>query len=358
MADRAGAFASRLSDRWRVLTAYRENSRASAAVSFSRWLRQANPDLVYVVDMAVSGVLAGAWHTAGRSPRLVIDTGDAITALARSSGMRGPVGVLATSALERFSLRVADHLVVRGTFHRELLAKRGIEATVIPDGVNLTAFSPRDGYAMRRTLKLGEGLVVGLVGSSVWSPALGIAYGWDLIEMLALVRDMPVQGLLIGDGSGIEPLRARARALDVEDRMVFAGRRPLTELPELLAVCDICLSTQTNDVPGNVRTTGKLPLYLACGRYVLASQVGEAARVLPPEMLVPYEGTLDRQYPSRLAARVRELAGTPSRLTKGLDGVAIARRHFDYDMLARRLEAVLTATVTSTAVPAAGSVIT
>ena len=70
---------------------------------------------------------------------------------------------------------------------------------------------------------------------------------------------------------------------------MFAGRRPLTELPALLAACDICLSTQTNDVPGNVRTTGKLPLYLACGRYILASNVGEAARVLPPEMLVPYD---------------------------------------------------------------------
>jgi hypothetical protein len=49
---------------------------------------------------------------------------------------------------------------------------------------------------------------------------------------------------------------------------------------------DICLSTQTNDVVGWVRTTGKLPLYLAAGRYVLASRVGEAARVLPEEMLV------------------------------------------------------------------------
>jgi hypothetical protein len=90
-----------------------------------------------------------------------------------------------------------------------------------------------------------------------------------------------------------------------------------------------------------VRTTGKLPLYLACGKYILASRVGEAARVLPEEMLVPYEGTVDRTYPTRLATRIRALDGERGRLAAGLQGVAIAGRHFDYDMLAARVEAVL-----------------
>jgi len=358
MADRAGAFASRLSGRWHVTTACRRSRGAAGISGFARWLRETAPDVVYVLDMGVAGVLAGAWRTLGRSTPLVIDTGDAIAALARSSGMRGPLGLLATSALERFSLRAADHIVVRGTFHRELLAKRRIDATVIPDGVNLGVFSPRDGSAMRRAFDLGDGLVVGLVGSSVWSPTLGIAYGWDLIEMLAHLRDLPVRGLLVGDGSGIEHLRERARVLGVQDRVVFAGRRPLAELPEILSACDVCLSTQSNDIPGNVRTTGKLPLYLACGRYVLASRVGEAARVLPGEMLVPYEGTVDKDYPSRLAERVRAVAAAPSRLSLGAQGVAIARQHFDYDMLAGRLDTVLTTVARRSAAAVSGSVTT
>jgi glycosyltransferase involved in cell wall biosynthesis len=357
MGDRARAFASRLS-RWRATTAYRHGRGAAGASSFARWLRVTSPDVVYVFDMALAGVLAGAWRTLGRSTPLIIDTGDAIAALARSSGMRGPLGLLATSALERFSLRAADHIVVRGSYHRELLARQGIDATVIPDGVDLGAFSPRDGASMRRALDLGDGLVVGLVGSSVWSPSLGIAYGWDLIEMLAAVRDLPVRGLLVGDGSGVDHLRERARALGIENRIVFAGRRPLAELPEILSACDVCLSTQTNDIPGNVRTTGKLPLYLACGRYVLASRVGEAARVLPEEMLIPYEGTVDRSYPSRLADRVRALVAAPARLTLGARGIEIARQYFDYDVLAGRLEAVLSAVTSRSPAPVSGSVTT
>src|SRR5262249_26715899 len=152
-----------------------------------------------------------------------------------------------------------------------------------------------------------------------------------------------------------EHLRERAHAAGVEDRMVFAGRRPLSELPSLLAACDVCLSTQTNDVPGNVRTTGKLPLYLACGRYVLASRVGEATRVLPDEMLVSYDGTVDRAYPTRLAERIRGLVDHRDRLGLGMSGVAIARQHFDYDQLAQRVERVLEQTLTGTVAAAAAS---
>ena len=341
MADRGRAFAARLGPSWRAAIGYRSPGRVGSVRAFAQWLARESPDGVSVLDMALAGVLAGAWHSVRRHVPVVVDTGDAITALARSGGMRGPLGLAATAALERFSLRTADQLVVRGTYHRELLAARGIESTFVPDGVDLTAFTPVNGAARRQTLGLGDALVVGLVGSSVWSPALGLTYGWDLVELMGHVRDLPVRGLLVGDGSGIDLLRRRAVELGVADHIVFAGRQPMTALPDLLAACDVCLSTQTNDVPGNVRTTGKLPLYLACGKYILASQVGEAARVLPEEMLVPYQGTVDRTYPIELAARIRMLVADRGRLAAGLQGVGIARRHFDYDMLAARVEALL-----------------
>ena len=62
---------------------------------------------------------------------------------------------------------------------------------------------------------------------------------------------------------------------------------------------------------------------------------------------------MDKGYPSRLAERVRALAAAPSRLSLGAGGIAIARQHFDYDMLAGRLETVLT-TVARRSAPAVG----
>jgi hypothetical protein len=84
-----------------------------------------------------------------------------------------------------------------------------------------------------------------------------------------------------------------------------------------VSLIDVCLLTQTNDPASWVRTTGKLPAYLAAGRYVLASAVGTAADVLPETMLITYYGRWDETYPIRLAERIREIAAHPQCLAEG-----------------------------------------
>jgi glycosyltransferase involved in cell wall biosynthesis len=106
---------------------------------------------------------------------------------------------------------------------------------------------------------------------------------------------------------------------------------------------DAAISTQTNDMVGRVRTTAKLPLYLACGCPVLASHVGEAARLLGPVgWTLPYEGDMDRNYPARLAEASerwrRDPAGAAGRRATAL---RIARESFDPETMRMRLWTVL-----------------
>lgn len=340
MAHRAQAFMNRLSDGVSAAIMYREAGRVASIGKFVRFLRVERPDLTYVMDMGYSAVIAAALYRMASGNRVIVDTGDAIHELARSMG-RAPLGIALTGALENFGLRRFDSVVVRGTRHGELLASRGIAATVIPDGVETELFYPRNADALRERLGLGGVMTIGLVGSSVWSSRLGICYGWDLVEVIHELRDLPVKGVLIGDGSGIEHLKKRAEELGLGERMVFVGRLPYDQLPDYLSALDVCLSTQTNDLPGQVRTTGKLPLYLASGRYILASRVGEAELVLPEEMLVRYDGVVDRTYPMRLADRVRALLDDPHRLEEGKKGIAIARERFDYRLLAARVNKLI-----------------
>jgi glycosyltransferase involved in cell wall biosynthesis len=282
--------------------------------------------------MAVSGVVAALPFRLLGAKGVVIDTGDAITALARAAHLRGPAGVAATWLLEEAGLKLASHIVVRGFLHKELLARRGIPSTWIPDGYERDLFFPPS------TPSQNGDLCVGLVGSVVWNGSLAATYGYDLIELLAGLSDLPVRGVLVGDGSGLDRLREHASARGVRDRITFAGRVPYAELRSWLHRFDIALSTQTNDLVGQVRTTGKLPLYLACGCFVLSSRVGEAARVLPQEMLVEYEGSSDPHYPARAAAHLRGLIElrTPFRAIGLATGERLAP-HYDYDRLALQL---------------------
>jgi glycosyltransferase involved in cell wall biosynthesis len=340
---RARAFAGRLADRYEAAITYRLPRKVRAIAEFLRVLHRTQPHIVYVLDLAYSGVIAAALHAWSGRPRRVVDTGDPITALAKSVGERGWAGELLTMGLEQYGLRSADTVVVRGTFHREILARQGIRAEVVQDGVDVEQFRPLPADRLRAKLGLDGVISVAMLGSSIWSKRLKSCAGWELVELVRLFKDAPVKGVLIGDGSGIPFLRERCRQYGIEDQIVFTGRVPYEALPEHLCAVDVCLSTQSNDLVGQVRTTGKLPLYMATGRYVLASRVGEASLVLPDEMLVDYEGVVDRSYPGRLAERLRALLAAPSRLRAGAALVPVARERFAYSVLADRVRALLQA---------------
>ena len=144
MAERARSFASRLSGDFGPRLVCAEGGRASAAGRMLRDLFAVRPDVCYVLDIAATPVVAGGAYQAATGTPLVIDFGDAVVELGQVRG-RGRFGMLATQALELFALRAADRLVVRGTFHKELLADRGVRAEFIPDGVAVDQFAPPAG---------------------------------------------------------------------------------------------------------------------------------------------------------------------------------------------------------------------
>jgi glycosyltransferase involved in cell wall biosynthesis len=359
MGYRARALAGYLRERYDIRLAYRSGSKLIALLRFLKFLSVLKPPVSYVFDMSYSGVLAAWLHRLVFRNHLIIETGDSIYELMRSTGNRGRLGLLLTRWFENFSLRVADRIVVRGRYHQQWLEERGVTADVVQDGVDTEQFKLINADELRAQHGLGETLTVGVVGSSVWSDKLGMCYGWELIELLKLLPQAlaSVKGVIIGDGSGIVHLKARCREYGIEDRVLFLGHVPYAELPRYLNMIDVCLSTQTNDLVGKVRTSGKLPLYLATGRYVLATNVGEAALVLEPEMLVPYEGIQDWDYPQRLAERVQAILAAPEKLASGARNVALAREHFEYSKLARRLGDVIETVMVSEPPALAGGVL-
>jgi hypothetical protein len=55
-------------------------------------------------------------------------------------------------------------------------------------------------------------------------------------------------------------------------------------------------------------------------------------------MLVPYRGSKDQEYPGRLSSRIESLLNQPEILHRPELSVKIAQTHFEYDVLAARLQ--------------------
>lgn len=351
MGYRARELAARLAQDYQIQIAYRSRRKLVSILQLFVRLVRLRPRLSYVFDISYSGVCAAACYKFIFRNCLIIETGDAIVELARSTGSRGPLGLWLTRVLESGAFKIADRIVVRGSFHKELLARQGIAAIVIQDGVDPDSFKGpgepdlRLTEHLRRQHGLAGVLTIGLIGSSIWSEKLQMAYGWEVVETLRLLKDKPVKGIIVGSGSGIAQLKTRCREYGIEDKLVFPGQVPYEQLAGYLNLIDICLSTQTNDLVGQVRTTGKLPLYLAAGRYILASKVGEAAIVLPSEMLVEYEGVKDQEYPRKLKERIETILDHPEMLAAGAGNAALAKEYFDYALLAQRMKEVIGTTL-------------
>lgn len=326
--ERAARIGNALGSRADVTEWFRNGGRVRSAVNLARGLRRARPDVTYLVDLAAAPL--AAWLIAGRPGRLIVDTGDAPRDFIRLVS-KNRVKRFAASALEHVGYTNAAQIVVRGPFHAVDLNERGFGNTcVIPDGVDLSLFRSQDASELRLKLGLEGAFVVGIQGNFTWYPELGGGLGWEAVNALTHLTDLPIHVLLIGEGPGIVELRALASEAGLADRLHTIGRVSIDALPSYLSVCDVFLLTQTNDPSSWIRTTGKLPGYLAMGRPVLASQVGTASELLPADMLIEYNGEWDLAYPQRLADRIRYWYGDEHRQDKGQALTPLADE-FDYD---------------------------
>ena len=323
---------------------FRETTRAATARHWRTDLRLNPPELLYILNTALPGALLALRENLFHRLPFILDTGDVIYEMARASGINAGWRLPFLRLIENLTQRRARVLVVRGTRHQEHLQKLGHKnVTVLRDGyLPAPPTAPADLAQLRARLGLRDDFIVGVMGSLVFSPRLQICYGWDLLRALTELRDLPIRGLIIGDGPGKPWLEAQARLHGVADRVTFTGRIPYAEVPLHLQLMDIALSTQTNNLAGQVRTTGKLPEYMAAERFILATRVGEAALLLPDAMLLDYTGIVDPAYPHRLAQRIRALTLDPQTLALRHQLPALAERHCSYPVLSVQFNQLIT----------------
>lgn len=198
---------------------------------------------------------------------------------------------------------------------------------VIPCGVDLELFSPRDGRQARARLGLGADRVLLYVGRL--APIKGVetllralsflkADGFGATALRLLVVGGGIEERWEPDGEASR-LRALARGLGVEAWVEFRGAQPQDVLPDYYAAADLCL------MPSLYESFGMVALEaMACGVPVVGSRVGGLAVTIREGVtgaLVP-EGDPD-QLGRRIGALLRD---EPCRRALGRQAVQWARR--------------------------------
>ena len=197
-------------------------------------------------------------------------------AVGNGTGREGSVKYRLTRGLENRVVAGADAVVTICHGLRDDLISRGFPGGrigVMPNGVDLTLFGdplPRD-EALRDELRLGDGPVIGFIGSFYDYEGLD-----DLIEaMPLLLAERPdVRLLLVGGGPVEDALRRRAKGSPAARAIRFVGRVPHDQVERYYSLCDVMAYPRKASRLTELVTPLKPLEAMAQGKLVAASSVG------------------------------------------------------------------------------------
>ena len=197
-------------------------------------------------------------------------------AVSNGTGSEGNLKYRLTRALENHVVAGADAVVTICQGLKDDLVLRGVAADKImlsPNGVDLDLFgqaAPREA-ALARDLALGDGPVIGFIGSFYDYEGLD-----DLIAaMPALVaREPDARLLLVGGGPCEAELRAQAAASPAAAAIRFVGRVPHSEVERYYALVDVMAYPRKRSRLTDLVTPLKPLEAMAQGKLVAASDVG------------------------------------------------------------------------------------
>ena len=287
--------------------------------TLQRTLRQ--PRALVAVHQVSDGILATGLR--GLHPLVASVWGHDVTK--PSHGLRGR---LRAAQLQGF-LGAADRCTATSEFLRRTLAERfGVACDVVPFGVDLDLFAPRDGSA--RHERSADCAV--RIAYAKW---LRPKYGPDIL-LKALARidlGVPWEAVIAGEGLLAGPLREQAMALGIAERVRFAGQLQHTGVAELLRKSEIFVMPSREEEFGVAAAEAS-----ACGLPVVSTAVGG----VPEVVLDGITGLLVApEDPDALAAALTLLARDPVlRRRLGTAGRAYVARRYVWDRCVDQMERI------------------
>lgn len=196
----------------------------------------------------------------------------------------GMLGLL--ERFERVNLAAAARIFVVSEVEQRNLLRAGINAEKIvvnPNGVDPEHFRPRiGGDRVRQELGIADDeTLVGFVGSfGPWHGVLALAEAIKLMPPRARVRF-----LLVGSGTLRDEVEKILREANALTRVIFTGSVSHERVPQLLDACDVLASPHVPLADGSpfFGSPTKLFEYMAMGRGIVASRLGQIGEVLAHE---------------------------------------------------------------------------
>ncbi len=245
----------------------------------------------------------------------------------------------AMDAAEVAICKEADFVLAITHAVRHYLIDKGVpkdRILVLPNGVDTHRFTPmKSDEDLRSELEIGEGIVIGYVGSFVKYEGLDL-----LVEAFAKLRGhhQNIYLLLVGDGDTRNQLEALVDQLDIRDGVRFTGRVPHDDVNRYHSIIDIAPFPRTPDIVCEFISPLKPFESMAMGQVVVGSDVAALREIITDGE----HGRLFKKGDSHdLFEVLSTLVSNPEEMSRLKDsGLEWVKEHRDWTKLASYLNEV------------------
>jgi glycosyltransferase involved in cell wall biosynthesis len=146
----------------------------------------------------------------------------------------------------------------------------------VPVGADTELFKPGNGQDMKKRHGIRLPLVI----------YVGQLHGGQYVELFlkaaAAVTDRGVkaQFMVVGDGVRAAELKDRAKELGLQRKVIFTGAVPSAEVPGYICSSDVAVACFEDNEVTRCKSPLKIAEYLACGKPIVASRVGEVSNMV------------------------------------------------------------------------------
>lgn len=182
---------------------------------------------------------------------------------------------------EKLIPKIVDTVSVSSRHLHKLCLKRGVKPERIfsaPVGADLELFRPdlNSSSHIKRKYNIHNYLIL----------YLGQLHGGQYAELflraarIILDNRLDATFMVVGDGYRVEALKELSRRLSMDKYIIFTGSVNHSEVPFYIAAADICVACFEENEITKCKSPLKIAEYLACGKAIVASNVGEVRNMV------------------------------------------------------------------------------
>jgi glycosyltransferase involved in cell wall biosynthesis len=281
------------------------------------------------VHLNYSTLVSG--YFAARKLKTVYDIADDLGAMVKESpqipSLLRPIGGAFGDLMLKKNIQISNRITLTTDTLRKTYDIPENKSEIISNGVDTNLFRDH-GAAMKEELGLNC-FILGYVG---------VLREWiDLEPIFSILNELnnEIKMVIVGKEGRFKENKELAKKYGLEDRVIFTGMVPYSQVPKYISAMDICLMPFRKSAVSESAVPLKLFEYMACEKPIISTRLSGIEKVAQDKILY---ASNKEEYKAKITTLFED---DILRKKMGMEGRRFVEENYDWERIAGRMEKIM-----------------